>query len=189
MGVSGDTVLVGAPFEGNNSRGVNGDQGNNAAVDSGAAYVFSRSGTNWSQQAYLKASNTDADDNFGGSLSGGGGVALSGNTVIVGAVAEASNAIGVNGDQSNNSVDYAGAAYIFTGLGLGTRLALVRDGSGGCSLYFNGVPDLTYRLERASSLSGPWSTLVTNAAPASGLIEYHETSPPPGSTFYRTAQP
>ena len=29
----------------------------------------------------------------------------------------------------------------------------------------------------------------TNTAPASGLIEYHETSPPPGAAFYRTAQP
>ena len=32
----------------------------------GAAYVFVRSGTSWSQEAYLKASNTDRDgDNFG----------------------------------------------------------------------------------------------------------------------------
>ena len=35
--------------------GINGDGGNDAAAYSGAAYVFVRSGTNWSQQAYLKA--------------------------------------------------------------------------------------------------------------------------------------
>ena len=33
--------------------------------DSGAAYVFTRTGTTWSQQAYLKASNTGAGDVFG----------------------------------------------------------------------------------------------------------------------------
>ena len=47
--------------------------------DSGAAYVFTRSGTTWSQQAYLKASNTDAYDWFGYS------VAVSGDTVVVSA--------------------------------------------------------------------------------------------------------
>ena len=35
---------------------------NESAADSGAAYVFVRSGTTWSQQAYLKASNTEAGD-------------------------------------------------------------------------------------------------------------------------------
>ena len=44
---------------------MNGDQSNNSASDSGAAYVFVRSGTSWSQQAYLKASNTGAGDRFG----------------------------------------------------------------------------------------------------------------------------
>jgi hypothetical protein len=67
-----------------------------------------RSGTTWSQQAYLKASNTGADDLFGVS------VAISGETVVVGAEAEASNATGVNGNQSNNSVGESGAAYVFT---------------------------------------------------------------------------
>jgi hypothetical protein len=38
-------------------------------------------------------------------------------------------------------------------------------------------------------MTGPWSDLVTNTAPASGLIEYHETSPQPGASFYRIAQP
>jgi hypothetical protein len=69
------------------------------------------------------------------------------------------------------------------------RFAVVRDGSGGYLLGFNGVPTVTYRMQRAPSVAGPWSDLVTNTAPASGLIEYHETSPPPGAAFYRTAQP
>src|SRR5207253_5387142 len=39
--------------------------GNNSAGYSGAAYIFVRSGTNWTQQAYLKASNRDIGDEFG----------------------------------------------------------------------------------------------------------------------------
>jgi hypothetical protein len=34
-------------------------------LSAGAAYVFVRSGTTWSQQAYLKASNAEASDYFG----------------------------------------------------------------------------------------------------------------------------
>jgi hypothetical protein len=183
VSVSGDTVVVGAYAEASSARGVNGNQSNNSAQYAGAAYVFVRSGTNWTQQAYLKASNTDAGDSFGMSVS------VSGGTVIVGAYAEASSARGVNGNQSNNGTAYAGAAYIFTGVGNGPRLAVERDGSSGYLLSFTGAPEITYRLQRAPSVTGPWSDLVTNTAPASGLIEYHETSPPPGAAFYRTAQP
>ena len=58
VSISGDTVVVGARGEDSNATGVNGDQSNNLAIDSGAAYVFVRNGTIWTQQAYLKASNT-----------------------------------------------------------------------------------------------------------------------------------
>ena len=107
MAVSGDTVVVGAHREDSNATGVNGNQSDNSAVDAGAAYVFVRSGTTWSQQAYLKASNTGAGDCFGCS------VAVSGDTVVVGALGEDSNATGVNGNQSDNSAADAGAAYVF----------------------------------------------------------------------------
>lgn len=116
-------------------------------------------------------------------------IAASGDTVVVGAVQESSNATGVNGNQSDNSVPGSGAAYIFTGLGHGPSLGLAPDGSNGYFLRFTGAPDVRYRLQRAPSVTGPWSTLATNTAPASGLIEYHETTPPPGAAFYRTAQP
>ncbi len=46
---------------------------------------------------YLKASNTGADDQFGWA------VAVDGDTVVVGAFSEDSNATGVNGDQADNS--------------------------------------------------------------------------------------
>ncbi len=107
VAVSGDTVLVGAAHEDSNATGVNGDQSNNAYYDSGAAYVFARSGTSWSQQAYLKASNPTFYETFGRALS------LSGDVIVVGASVEDSNATGVNGDQTNNSAEDSGAAYVF----------------------------------------------------------------------------
>ena len=110
VAVSGATVVIGAPRESSNATGVNGDPNNDDAAWSGAAYVFVRSGSTWSQQAYLKASNAEEDDNFDWS------VAISGDTLVVGAWGEASNATGVNGDQSDNSASLfgvAGAAYVF----------------------------------------------------------------------------
>ncbi|MBK8039496.1 MAG: choice-of-anchor D domain-containing protein [Verrucomicrobiaceae bacterium] len=108
VAVSGDTVVVGAWSEGSNATGVNGDQVDNSASAAGAAYIFTRVGTTWEQQAYLKASNTNANDRFGHS------VAVSGETVVVGAYGEDSNATGVNGNQADNSASSAGAAYVFT---------------------------------------------------------------------------
>ncbi len=107
VAVSGDTVVVGAPNEDSNAVGVDGDHADNSIASSGAAYVFVRNGTSWTQQAYLKASNTGANDNFGYS------VAVSGETVVVGALNEASNATGVNGNQTNNNAGLSGAAYVF----------------------------------------------------------------------------
>src|SRR5947207_1465654 len=107
IAISEDTIVVGANGEDSNATGVNGDQSNNSASSSGAAYVFVRIGTNWTQQAYLKASNTGGSDFFGTS------VEISGDTILVGAPTEASNATGVNGNQTDNSLSFAGAAYIF----------------------------------------------------------------------------
>ena len=92
----------------------------NTAAYAGAAYVFVRSGTTWSQQAYLKASNTEAGDVFGSGSNGyfsGSCVAVSGETVVVGAPYESSAATGVDGNQADNTAAGAGAAYAFTGLG------------------------------------------------------------------------
>jgi drug/metabolite transporter superfamily protein YnfA len=183
VAVSGDTVVLGAPQESSSATGVNGNQSNNSTANAGAAYVFIRRGTNWSQQAYLKASNTGANDYFGWSA------AVSGDTVVVSAWLEDSNATGVNGNQFNNSATDSGAAYVFTGLGIGPRLALAPDGSGGYFIRFTGAPDVTYRLQRATSVTGPWDTIATLTAPASVFLEYHDTPRPPGQAFYRAAQP
>jgi hypothetical protein len=70
-------------------------------------YVFERSGTTWAQRAELSGSNTDALDGFGSTL------AISNDTIVVGAPYEQSAATGVNGNGADNSLPYAGAAYVF----------------------------------------------------------------------------
>jgi hypothetical protein len=108
LSLSGDTLAVGAWLEDSSATGVDGSQANNSAQDSGAVYVFTRSGGTWTQQAYLKASNTGAGDNFGFSVS------LSGDTLAVGAANENSSATGVDGNQADNSAQDSGAVYVFT---------------------------------------------------------------------------
>jgi hypothetical protein len=68
VAVSGDTAVVGAPFD---------DIA--AGTDAGSAYVFVRSAGTWAQQQKLAASDADAGDRFGIA------VAVSGDTAVVGA--------------------------------------------------------------------------------------------------------
>ena len=84
IAIDGDTVIVGAYLE---------DTGGSGA---GAAYIFTRSGSTWTQQQKIQASDAQASDSFGFS------VAIDGDTAIVGAYAE---------DTGGSA---AGAAYIFT---------------------------------------------------------------------------
>jgi hypothetical protein len=104
----GNTLVVGAPMEDSAARGPNGNQRDNTAQDAGAVYVFTRSGTSWRQESYLKASNADAFDEFGGSVA----ISADARTLVVGARTEA-GASGVNVTQNDNSAPDAGAAYVF----------------------------------------------------------------------------
>ncbi|MGA9575458.1 MAG: HYR domain-containing protein, partial [Lysobacterales bacterium] len=105
--IDGDTIVVGAFFEDSDATGVGGDEDNNNLAHSGAAYVFIRDMDTWTQQAYLKASNPDNEDGFGGHL------AISGDTIAVGVYNEDSNATGIDGNQANNFANAAGAVYVF----------------------------------------------------------------------------
>jgi hypothetical protein len=86
VAVVGDTAVVTASSD---------DVGAN--VDQGSAYVFTRSGTVWTQQQQLTASDGAAGDAFGASA------AISGDTAVVGAYTDD---VGANTDQ--------GSAYVFT---------------------------------------------------------------------------
>jgi hypothetical protein len=108
IALSGDTLVVGAPGEASASTGINGNQFDNFAMGSGAAYVFVRSGSTWTQEAYVKASNTGDMDRFGSV------VAIHGNTLAIGAPNENSSATGINGNQFDNMAMGSGAVYAFT---------------------------------------------------------------------------
>ncbi len=114
VSVSGDTIVVGAYWEQSCSDGVNGDEDDNGCRHAGAAYVFTRSGSVWSQQAYLKASNSEGDDSSGKGSDGFGTVSVSGDTIVVGADRESSCSDGVGGNEDDNGCPSAGAAYVFT---------------------------------------------------------------------------
>jgi hypothetical protein len=100
---------VGAALESSAATGINGNQASNAASGAGAAYRFTRSGATWSQVAYVKASNTETNDDFGFSVALTG----DGSTLAVGAFGEDSAATGVGGNQADNSASQAGAVYVY----------------------------------------------------------------------------
>ena len=79
-------------------------------LSTGAVYLYTRDGAGWSEQAYIKASNTGPNDTFGArlALSGDGG------TLAVGAQLEDSAGQGVDAIQDDDSAQEAGAVYLFT---------------------------------------------------------------------------
>jgi len=106
----GSTLAVGSRFESSLATGINGDQGDDNAPATGAVYVFVNNDGRWEQQAYIKASNANGGDLFGFSVS----LNADGNTLAVGAFLESSIATGINGNQNDNSLNGAGAVYVFT---------------------------------------------------------------------------
>lgn len=111
VAINGDTIVIGAPGERGGSTGVGGDESDNSVNGAGAVYVYTRSGTTWSQQAYVKASNTRSGDAFGSA------VTIYGDTLAVGAPLSDNGSSGINGDQADFSSDDVGAVYVFTRAG------------------------------------------------------------------------
>ena len=169
--LDGDTIVVGARFEASAASGVNADQTDNNAPNAGAVYVFTRTGGVWTQQAYLKASNVGANQNFGGT------VAIAGDLVAVGARLEDSNATGINGDQGNSTAPDSGAVYLFTRSdGVWTQKAYLKASNSNAgdefgvfiSLSGNTLAVGTYR--EASNATGVNGNQADNSAPNSGAV-------------------
>jgi hypothetical protein len=101
LSISGDgsTLAIGATGDKSNATGINGDQSDSSIAYAGAVYVFTRSGANWSQQAYIKASGVEVRDRFGASVS----LSEDGSTLAVGATEDS--------QPTNNG---EGDVYIFT---------------------------------------------------------------------------
>jgi hypothetical protein len=135
LSTDGNTMAVGAIGDDSNATGVNGDQSSNAcyylsdtgyvidpeckeagkhavrgSINNGAAYVFKRTETIWTQEAYLKPSSTFISTLFGFSVDLSG----DGNTLVIGTPGDASSATTINGDTTQH-IDNAntGAAYVF----------------------------------------------------------------------------
>lgn len=102
----GSVAAISASVEDGSAKGING-RSDDAAIDAGAVYLFTRTGTTWSQQAYIKGNNTEAFDQFGGSVS----LDRSGRLLAVGAPGEDS---GSAASPADNSVAEAGAVYVFS---------------------------------------------------------------------------
>ncbi len=173
LNATGDTLAVGAPYEASNAIGVNGSEANNLAPFAGAVYVFTRGGNTWSQQAYLKASNTNALDLFGGA------VALSddGSTLAVRASGEDSNATGINGVQSDNSAPSSGAVYVFTrAAGSWTQHAYIKGSNteandtfgSSVALSADGATLAVGAIGEASSATGANGNQTDNSASGAG---------------------
>jgi len=151
LAADGNTLAVGAQIEASNATGIDGAQSDNSASGSGAVYIFIRSGTTWTQQAYVKASNTEASDRFGYSVA----LAASGNTLAVGARLEDSNATGIDGNQGDNSADASGAVYVFTRNGAGwSQQAYVKASNTDATDFFG----------RSIALTADGNTLAVVAA-------------------------
>lgn len=112
LNADGNTLAVSALTEDGGSGGINGNQSDNAAPSAGAVYVFTRAGTTWSQQAYIKPSNIDAGDLFGIAVS----LSADGNTLAAGSFDEDGSSRGINGPHDNKTGG-SGAAYVFTRAG------------------------------------------------------------------------
>jgi FG-GAP repeat protein len=123
LSADGNTLAVAAIWESGGARSVNGNQNDRSVPQAGAAYVFTRQNNRWTQQAYIKASNAGEGpapgEAYGDGDQFGFAMALSrdGNTLAVGAVTEDSGAKGINGNQNDNSMMSAGAAYVFARTG------------------------------------------------------------------------
>ena len=95
VGISGERAIVGAMWDALD------ENGENSLQSSGSAYIFKRSGTTWSEEVKLLASDRKSYDNFGV------GVSISGDTAVV---------TGYRQDYDYNDDNYmseAGAAYLF----------------------------------------------------------------------------
>ncbi|MDB6032461.1 MAG: hypothetical protein JWM16_2799 [Verrucomicrobiales bacterium] len=158
------------------------------AIDAAGDVVVAGSSGDWGNRdlftAKFQASNGmilwkklyngpgNGDDGFTGSrclaLAPGGGVIVAGRSQGVPEPGDHYEAMFVNYVKSPTLIRLAGCTY---------------------RVDFPVVPGLSYTLQRAASPLGPWNDLTTSTGPATGRLVYTDTSPLPGSAFYRTVTP
>ena len=150
VALSGDTALVGAA-----KKTVNGSS------IAGAAYVFTSSGTTWTQQAKLTASDAGANDQFGQA------VALDGDTALVGAPGKT---VGGSGG--------VGAAYVFTRSGTAWTQQWRMVASDGAASDSFGT---SVALSEGTALAGAYkaTTVSGTAGPGAAYVDLLKPAPAP----------
>lgn len=181
-------LAVGVPLEDSNQSTItNGStaSSNNDELDSGAVYIYKRTGAVWSQEAYLKASNVESDDRYGYS------VALNKDLLLVGATKEDSDQITITngvGASVDNSITDSGAAYLygFNGAAWSQEAYLKVDTSQYIDLFGQAVAisgndtlAVSSMMEDANVLTitnGATSSLDNSAANSGAVYVYRKTS-------------
>ncbi len=169
-GNDGNTLAVGATFESSDASGINQDATNNNATWSGAAYIFNYLNANWTQQAYIKASNANAHDLFGHAIK----LNDDGRVLAVSAINEASD----GSSATNNAAGGAGAVYIFELSTAWTQTAYLKasnpdiNDNFGYALDFNAQGDLLAvgAPGESSNRSGIGEEQANNEARSSGAV-------------------
>ena len=120
IAVNDDYFVVGAPFEDHKNRVITNIQNleteeeeafeDNTRTDSGAVYVYKHSVQNdiVLELVQIKATNSDAFDYFGSSVS------IFNNKLFVGSIGEDGSGKGLNRDMNTNDLEDSGAAYVFS---------------------------------------------------------------------------
>jgi hypothetical protein len=140
VAISGDTALVAAS---------NDDVG--ASIDQGSVYIFTRSGSSWSQQAQLMAADGAASDHFGTR------VALSGDTALAGALGDD---VGASAEQ--------GSAYVFTRSGASwSQQAKLTAADGAADDYLGSSVAIS---AETALVSAPHDTVSGNAYQGSAYV-------------------
>ena len=169
VAISGDLIVVGAPEEDSNAIGVGGNPLNNAASQSGAAFVYRRTGGTWQFDAYLKPSNTvvGAVGKFGQA------VAIDGTTIAVGALAEDGTGSGANPAQvaNGNQAGDSGAAYVFVRTGTTwTQQAYLKGFASGPGDQFGCALDIDGDLLAVGARNEDGNGVGTSGDPANNSV-------------------
>ena len=169
----GSVLAVGAYLEASAASGVGGNQDDDTATYAGAVYVFVRNDAGvWSQQAYLKASNTSGNTYFGRAVA----LSSEGNALAVGASNEARTGLGLAANpMASPGTEDRGAAFVFrrSAAGVWAQSAYIKSPTdpNGADHYFG----------YALALSGDGNTLAVGSQGESNSQGPAATNPAAGA--------
>lgn len=143
VGLSGNTIVIGS-WEVSLPGG-----------GAGRAYVYTIEGGTWQLEALLEPSQLQGGQRFGAS------VAISGDTIAIGADGERGASVGINGDQSDQSERNSGAVYVFErSAGAWQQTAYVKPSDNERSNYFGQSVALDGEIMVVGAPQGQRETIV-----------------------------